>query len=175
MPTLVAVAGAPDANSYVTVEEADAFLAAELGVAAWPASSTGADLETKQKALITATRQLDRLAERFIGSPTSQTQALAWPRSVPQLDERTVQPTEIPPRVQRCTIRLAVRLLQAPEVLTPLPDRIVTRKKIGPLETEYGTGSIAPRERIAWMRFPDVLAELQPLLEGGLGLQVHRA
>ena len=172
---LSATPGAPDANSYVTVEEADAFLSAELGVAAWPASSTGPDLDTKARALITATRQLDRLAERFIGSPTSQTQALAWPRSVPAIDERTVDAGTIPPRLKRCTIRLAVRLLQAPEVLTPLAERIVTRKKIGPLETEYGTGSITPRERIAWMRFPDVLAELQPLLAGGLGLEVQRA
>jgi hypothetical protein len=171
VPTLVATPGAPDANSYVTVEAADAFLAAELGAATWPASSTGADRDTKERALITATRQLDRLAGRFIGALTWQGQALAWPRSVPAIDERTVDPTTIPPRVQRACIRLALRLLQAPDVLAPDDEREVVRKKIGPLETEYAPGA----RRSGWARFPDVLAELGDLLDGGTGLTVARA
>ena len=168
MPTIVATPGGIDANSYVTLAEANDFLGAELGVAAWAA----ADQDTRERALITATRQLDRLANRFIGFIASESQALAWPRSVPAIDERSIDASTIPPRVRRACIRLAAALLDDPAALDALSAQPVVREKVGPIEVEYqGTGAT----RVGWARFPGVLAELGPLLDGGMGLQVVRA
>lgn len=73
---LVATVGAADANSYVDVAEANAYFAAgvHLGSATW----AGLTNDNKSAALITATRQLDRL--RFWGCKYSELQALQFPR-----------------------------------------------------------------------------------------------
>lgn len=167
---LVATPGAPDANSYVSLADALAFCEGELGVGAF----TGAAASQQEAALRTATTWLDRLS--FIGSKTSEGQALKWPRAVGvEIDERTVGLNEIPPRLVRCTVRLAVRLLQSPDVLDALPAQVAVREKVGPIETEFGSGSIAPRTRVGLYRFPDVLSELAPLLVGGGAMTVARA
>lgn len=162
--------GGVASNCYVTVEQALAFFAGELGASAF----VDATLATQQTALRTATSWLDRLD--WIGYRSTRTQRLKWPRAIPvEIDEQIVRLDEIPPRLVRATCRLALRLLQAPDVLEPLAPDIVTRERVGPIETEYGSGSIAPRQRIGLARFPDVLSELGPLLEQGGGWVVARA
>lgn len=61
-------------NSYATVEEADAYFADRLDVAAW----TDADPSQKAKALVTATSVLDE--QQWTGSAISESQLLAFPR-----------------------------------------------------------------------------------------------
>jgi len=82
MPTvIVATAGASDANSYVTVDEADAYWY-NVDNAAWTKETV---IQAKMLALTLATRAIDRL--KFIGKklndlPEGNTayQALEWPR-----------------------------------------------------------------------------------------------
>lgn len=75
MPTLIATAGASNANSYCTVAEADTYHETHLYATAW----TDADDDNKAIALIWATRLLDDTMA-WNGTPTDSTQALRWPR-----------------------------------------------------------------------------------------------
>lgn len=69
-------AGLTDAESYVTVEEADSYHAA-YGHAVWAAAET----EDKESALRRAAVFLDgAYLNRFRGAPASETQRRAWPR-----------------------------------------------------------------------------------------------
>lgn len=78
--TLVPTPGAANANTYVSLAAADAYLADHLRVAEW----TAATVDDKSRALIQATEDLDELVEwdiALLGWPTSTTQALRFPSS----------------------------------------------------------------------------------------------
>jgi hypothetical protein len=70
-------------NSYASVAEANYFFEDRMDVTTWT-SATDID---KAKALVSATRQIDK--ERFVGSATSSTQALSFPRTGSFMDDRT--------------------------------------------------------------------------------------
>jgi len=74
-PTLVATSGASNANSYLTLAEANTFFDAHLYATVWASKSDA----TKTVALIMATREIDRRYE-WAEYPTTITQALQWPR-----------------------------------------------------------------------------------------------
>jgi hypothetical protein len=74
--TIVATPGATDANSYCTKAEADTYHTGHLYGSAWE----DADTDTKNRALVSATRLLDEHIE-WDGHVTVQTQALLWPRA----------------------------------------------------------------------------------------------
>jgi hypothetical protein len=61
-------------NSYVTIDEATTYLSSMLDANEW----TSADNETKEKALISATRNIDR--EKLNGKKYSDDQVLQFPR-----------------------------------------------------------------------------------------------
>lgn len=65
----------PEANSYVSVEEADNFYALHLYGAAWSAATT----QQKQAALVMATRTLNASVV-WKGAPITHIQRLQWPR-----------------------------------------------------------------------------------------------
>lgn len=120
--TLRATAGAPDANAYATVEEADASLGYRVGAAAW-ASLTA---DQKVQALVTATRDLDTLS--FIGTRATATQALEWPRV------GTPYPADaIPAKLVQATIEHAFSLVPAitgaveGDPLAPVPSNVKER------------------------------------------------
>lgn len=73
--TLVTTVGAADANSYATVDEADAYNASRVFATEW------ADLDTDVKlaALMSAARLLDD-AFVWTGTAVDAVQALTWPR-----------------------------------------------------------------------------------------------
>jgi hypothetical protein len=76
--TIVATPGAADANSYLTLAEAEAIidgLVQDADVTAWASATT----DQKNRALFTATQRLDR--ERYLGARATDTQALQWPRT----------------------------------------------------------------------------------------------
>lgn len=96
-------------NSYVTVDEADAYFADRLDVAAWAEAS-----ETqKPQALVTATKMLDDLD--WTGYVVSESQPLAFPRTGEYFDPRTGMTTSltsiVPLRIQSATMELAYHLL----------------------------------------------------------------
>jgi hypothetical protein len=73
--TLVATAGAANANSYATVAEATTYHDMHLYGSDWSNSDTG----TKTKALQMATRLLDNWFD-WAGVTATDAQALLWPR-----------------------------------------------------------------------------------------------
>ena len=121
--TIDATAGGADANSYITLSDAQAIvdgMVEDADVTAW-ASATD---DQKNRALYTATQRLDR--ERFIGAKATNTQALQWPRTGVRkpdtyvntyatgfpfrISEDYFSETEIPDQVKRAQVVLAVYL-----------------------------------------------------------------
>lgn len=97
---IVATVGAANANSYLTVEQADAYLADRLGAEAWAALDG-----QKETALKQATRELDR--HRFKGCRANSDQALQFPR----LEQKQLL-NEIPPEVKQACAEQALWLAQ---------------------------------------------------------------
>lgn len=122
-----------DANSYVTIADADSYFA-DRDNTAW----TGADA-VKQAALVKATDYIEgRFGQRFIGSKKTTTQALAWPRT----GAADFADTAIPVGLRRACCEYAVRALSAelaPDLKVDASGLTVvaTKKKVGPIETDY--------------------------------------
>lgn len=119
-------------NSYATVEEADAYFADRLDVAAW----TGADPTQKAQALVTATGILDSLP--WTGVAASESQPLAFPRSGfyfdPRLGTTAYFDNTVPTRLFTATMELAYHLLNNDGVLDDTG--IVRSLKVGSVELE---------------------------------------
>jgi len=122
-----------DATSYVTIVEADEYFA-DRGMTGW----TGEDA-VKQSALIKATDYIDgRFGQRFIGSKKTTAQALAWPRT----GAADFADTDIPVKLRRACCEYALRALTselAPDLKVDASGLTVvaTKKKVGPIETEF--------------------------------------
>lgn len=76
MPTVIADVGAANANSYVTVAEADAYFGDSLGRPLWSTTSQA----VKEAAVISASRTLDQYME-WLGYRVDTVQSMDWPRS----------------------------------------------------------------------------------------------
>ena len=106
MATLNATAGAVDANTYATRDQAAAILDDRPGPSAW-ASATDAD---KDAALISATAEIEqRFTWRAEASTT--TQALAFPQTGLTRDGVEVDSNSIPSELVRATALYADFLL----------------------------------------------------------------
>ena len=76
--TIDATVGGANANSYLTLADAQALIDGMVendDVTAWASATT----DQKNRALYSATQRLDR--ERFLGARATDTQALQWPRT----------------------------------------------------------------------------------------------
>ena len=121
--TLDATVGGANANTYITLSDANTFIEGLVlndDTVAWDNSST----DNKNRALFTAAQRIDR--EKFLGARVADTQALEWPRSgVRKPDTYTnlyglsfpnrlvadyYLDTEIPDRVKHAQVFLAVYL-----------------------------------------------------------------
>lgn len=103
--TVVATAGASDANSYLSVAAADSLANLQLGTLSWSSAST----DNKGRALIQSTRLLDELS--WIGEKAASTQALLWPRKEAECGDWSFASTEIPPQLKQACFDLAEYLL----------------------------------------------------------------
>ena len=125
--------GVPEANSYCSVEYADAYFSLR-GREAWAALT----LERKQAALIDATDYINvRWGERFVGHKYSETQGLPWPRKMCHSTE-----PYYPDQLLRATCEYGIRASVSPLMPDPVVDETgrmpsLTREKLGPLEEEY--------------------------------------
>lgn len=125
--TIKADVGAADANSYLTLEAAQAIIdgfVEDDDVTAWASATT----DQKNRALYTATQRLDR--ERFLGARATDTQSLQWPRTGVRRPDTYINTyaigfpfrittdyytdTEIPDRIQYAQVVLAVYLNSNP-------------------------------------------------------------
>lgn len=126
--TIVATPGAANANSYATLQEFKDYLALRLQT---PDTVTDADDDTLSKGLIAGTRAIDQLLTRakrlevikssnnmvkfytirpyWTGSPTTSTQALAWPRTG-MLDRNgnPIADNVIPDDLKEATFEMAI-------------------------------------------------------------------
>jgi len=121
--TIDATAGGADANSYITLAEANAFVEAMISSSDVSKWTTGND-DSRNRALTAAAQRLDR--ERFLGARATDTQALQWPRTGVRKPDTYVNTyatgfpfrisddyftdTEIPDQVKRAQIEMAVYL-----------------------------------------------------------------
>jgi len=108
---LIATPGASNANSYCTLQEADAYNNVQLSAETWQ----NADSVQKEAAIRQATLQLDHYAA-WQGKRSSQTQALAWPRTgVLFWDSEALIPADsIPQWLKDATAEMARTLLANP-------------------------------------------------------------
>ncbi|AEP08893.1 DnaT-like ssDNA-binding protein [Micavibrio aeruginosavorus] len=112
--------GLPDANSYASVAEADAYHT-DRGNAAWTGSNS-----VKQAALVRATDYVEQAyAGRWKGCALTEEQALSFPR-----DEAVV-----PAKLKQAVIQLALEAIATD--LNPTQDRAVKREKVDVIEVEY--------------------------------------
>jgi hypothetical protein len=103
--------GLPDANSYVTPDEADVILTAN-------ASWTDLDSDAKEAALIAATEYLDTRF-RWYGNTLTENQALLWPRTRNYDNRgRIIPPGTIPRQLKQATAQLAAVNVEDPAALT---------------------------------------------------------
>ena len=155
--SLAALGGSTVDNSYLTVAEADAIAATMLGTLKWldPATTTA----QKENALIQSTRNLDTLG--WVGTRTSPTQPLAWPRKDAKCGEKSYADNVIPREVELSTFDLAEGLLNDPalisgiggtgsssapgELVPGVPNADLKRLKLDVMELEWkddSTGSV---------------------------------
>ena len=140
-PSIVATAGASNANSYLSVAGADAIAAGMIGDLAW----TTATSDNKARALITATNGLETL--EWTGERSTTTQALAWPRTDASCGDKVIADDDIPREIELATFDLANALLTAPALLrsqptnqalvTGIPNRDLARIKLDVMELEW--------------------------------------
>lgn len=128
--------GGAAANSYVTVQEADAYFATRTHADAW----TGATSDLKERALITAVYRLDQ--ESWAGRRASQNQALAWPRyGAEDADGYAVPSDSIPTDIKRAQMEMALVQLGRSDPLAATGLEGFERLKVGPIDIETRRGS----------------------------------
>jgi hypothetical protein len=92
-----------DANSYLSVADADDYLSLSIHASEWNDSTT----TTKQQALVSATRMLDR--QNWEGEKTSSSQSLEWPRTnAYDRDGNLVSSSTIPQQILDATAEHAL-------------------------------------------------------------------
>ena len=141
--TIVATAKASDANSYVTLADAEVYFEERLHSDEWDNAS-----ETdKIAALVLATELLD-VAYNWEGYKVSTTQALRWPRSgVTTPDGESVSSSEIPSFLADATAEFALGLLTN-DRLKDSPTQGFSQIKVGPIYMQISSnasrGNIVP-------------------------------
>jgi hypothetical protein len=191
--TLVATAGASNANSYITLADAETYFLARPFASTWNAATSTNAL--KEQALVFATKLLDREkwhGTKGITTAGASTQALAWPRqwaptleadAVPQpIAEYFIDTTigyysslTVPTPIKDATCELALEILRAgtTDPFTKDGTRNIAAKGLGggAIDTEY----VAVAERVRGLAlFPSVLALIAPLLRTSASNEVER-
>lgn len=93
-------------NSFVTLEEADLYFEERIASSAWE-NATDKD---KEKALITATKRINKLS--FIGYKKDINQPLEFPRKLTQSFYCSYRMPDIPQEVKDATCEEAISLLE---------------------------------------------------------------
>ena len=123
-------------NVYLSVAGADSYWSARNN-SSWAAASTAA----KEKALLEATQYIDG-AYTFLGTLTSFTQSLAFPRSGLVINEGNFKGAYydsdvIPPQIQNACAELALEALAANLKPSEARGGAIKKEKIDVIEIEY--------------------------------------
>lgn len=141
--------GIDDAESYASVEEADAYHSDRENTA-W----ADAEPTSKEAALRKATDFIETVyGPRFFGERLVPSQNLSFPRD-PVSWDGSPSWDGVPPRVVRATAELALRVVKGVDLM-PDSKKEVTKAKTDVLETTYALAT-GPR-------FPFIEAMLSPL------------
>lgn len=153
-PTIVATAGATNANSYATLAEAADYFDARL-----PLSTPWDDNDNKEASLIMATRLLDayfrgsktivpadariaayyRIGPTWLGAAASTTQRLAWPRTgLLTQNGAALSSTTIPDEIRDATCEIAGQLAVKDTSLDNAAAALgITAVKAGPVSVDF--------------------------------------
>lgn len=143
---IVATAGDSDANSYLTLEEAETFVLEFLNTSTWSAATTA----TKNAALVQATHLIDCLP--LLGTPYGEQfdqddddyQPLHFPITENEDDESTLY---IPDDVKRATVAQALYLIRAGEAEQATHDTMasgVSSHGVGRLSQQFNRNQTSP-------------------------------
>jgi hypothetical protein len=124
-----------DADSYISVADADTRHAA-LGNTEWASLTTAVKEQNLRNATI---YMIQKYRTLWQGTRTTSTQSTDWPRYGVYVDGFSVDYDVLPVDIANACADLGLRANEG-DLLTDL-SREVIRKKIGPLETEYASGS----------------------------------
>lgn len=159
-------AGIPDANSYSTLAQGNAFHEARLHSAVW----TSATDPTKEAALVMATRFLDGNVE-WQGWRKDADQALAWPRCRVWWDGHPVRDDALPRPVRDATCELARLLIETDLQADQASDNIKS------LNLGQSALEIEFKDDSQTRRVPIAIGELLQGLgatRGGKGINIRR-
>lgn len=149
--------GVADANSYATVDEAKAWVAAR------GKAFTGDDTAIEQL-LLTAMDLVESFRDQFSGNKTDPAQSLQWPRTGATLDGVLLPGDFIPKELKYAQIQLALDG-ESTDLQPTGTGQEVLKEKVDVLEVEYaerGSGTVLPQ-------FTKAMSFLQPLF-GSSGL-----
>lgn len=138
-PTLVATAGASNANTYITLADADTYHDSHGYATTWTAATD----DQQKVVLVWATRLLDAHFE-WTGEIASDTQSLGWPRAA-TYDKfgRLLANDAIPEAIEFATAELARHLLAADRTAPESVDLALKSVKAGSIAIEYLNGTTA--------------------------------
>ena len=143
-------------NSYVTVEEADAYFSNTLNTDVWD----NADETTKEKALKMATRQIDRLP--FAGRKLDINQFLEFPRTNTALEFTDGIPNEI----TYATCEQALFVLKGGSKRQELQKQGVKSYSLGDLSETFADNLSEAQKTIC----PEALSYLRKFLLGSVAI-----
>ena len=169
MAVIIATVGAANANSYVTLDEAEAYWQTRIFPDMWD------DSEDQEAACIMATRVLDSMAvphrklikmgdawyymtdPQWTGAVATSTQALAWPRTgmVDRLG-RAILDTVLPQELKDAVSELAGQLSKADRTLD---NDVITQ---GIKSIKAGSVALEFNEYIGTYVIPDMVWNLMP-------------
>jgi len=124
--------GGSSANSYVSIADADTFFEVRSYASAW----TSASDENKEASLVQATR-VANVSYDFLGSISTQAQALRWPRSsVYDQDGRLYADDELPKLLTDAICDYALYILQS-DLLADDGANLIDEMEIGPIRLDF--------------------------------------
>ncbi len=145
-------------NNYGTVGSANTYFGQRLNSTVW----TDASDADKLKALIEATRSIDRL--RFKGAKADDDQLLQFPRGTD---------VAVPTDIQYATYELAIVLLDGTDPNLEIENLAITSHGYSPVRTTYDR-TFAPENIQAGIPSPRAWAYLKPYLGNPLDLTLSR-
>lgn len=172
MPLVIdATPGGPNANSYLTLAEAQEYFSRRLPIAEWE------DADSQEVLLVMATRVLNALAQPFkvfvagsngvghyrirrqwTGAPATTTQRLAWPRTgMFDMNGNAIPPNVIPQDLKDATAELAGQLAKEDRTLD---NDVVTQ---GITSVRAGSVSVSFKDGIVPQVIPDAVYNMMPV------------
>jgi hypothetical protein len=168
------ITGIIPSASYGGIADAAQYFLTRLNTEAWD----NADDTTRQKALIQATRLIDRL--NFEGDKTDPKQTLQFPRSITnmEIDPSTGLPTQpvttadtvVPLDIQYACYEIAIQLLDGVDPDWEVASLAQSANKISSLSTSYNRGFVEEHIRagipsyIAWTYLKPYMRDTKELL-----------